>query len=80
MVTVAAAPKGPMTHAFTYGEIFSPPQGKDTGLEVQILVKTGTLSYEVEILGFRAGIWALRLKFRLPGWDLGLGIRYWAWD
>ena len=42
--------------------------------------KTGTLSYEVEILGFWAGIWALGLKFGLPGWDLGLGIRYWAWD
>ena len=36
MVTGAAAPKGPMTYAFTYGEIFSPPQGKDTGLEARI--------------------------------------------
>ena len=70
MVTGAAAPEGPMTYAFTYGEIFSPPQGWDTGI----------LSYEVEILGFRAKIWALGLKFGLPGWDLGLGIRYWTWD
>ena len=68
MVTGAAAPKGPMAYAFTYGEIFSPPQGKDT------------LRYEVEIFGFRAGIWALGLEFRLLGWDIGLGIRYWAWD
>ena len=42
--------------------------------------KSGTLSYEVEILGFWAGIWALGLKFGLLGWDLGFGIRYWAQD
>ena len=41
--------------------------------------QTGTLRYEVEILGYQAGIWALGLEFRLPGWDLGLGIGYWAW-
>ena len=36
MVTGAAAPKGPMAYAFTDREIFSPPQGKDTGLEARI--------------------------------------------
>ena len=44
--------------------------------------KTGTLSYEVEILGFWAGIWASGLGFRSwyfgLGSDIGLGTRIWT--